>query len=178
MVERVHVLEVAVDDFRHRDAVDGWCGRGFPHACVHPSIHCCRRLFHPTTSEFVHVDGRGCVSSWLVRHCRLSHARAKRLFHAHRYRTQFTSPTASEDDDSAALLLHFGAVDWQTTVYLNGVELGNHTGGYDGFDFDITQRTCCSVAFGCFGRQPEFGVLCGTRFTYQRAGWLVGWMDG
>jgi len=35
-------------------------------------------------------------------------------------------------------LLHFGAVDWQATVYLNGHEIGNHTGGYDGFDFDIT----------------------------------------
>jgi beta-galactosidase/beta-glucuronidase len=37
-------------------------------------------------------------------------------------------------------LLHFGAVDWQTTVYLNGQLLGNHTGGYDGFDFDITGK--------------------------------------
>ena len=35
-------------------------------------------------------------------------------------------------------LLHFGAVDWQASVYLNGKFLGNHTGGYDGFSFDIT----------------------------------------
>jgi len=32
-------------------------------------------------------------------------------------------------------LLHFGAVDWQASVYLNGKLLGNHTGGYDGFSF-------------------------------------------
>ncbi|HYH81852.1 MAG TPA: PA14 domain-containing protein [Longimicrobium sp.] len=36
------------------------------------------------------------------------------------------------------LLLHFGAVDWRTRVYLNGRAVGEHTGGYDGFSFDIT----------------------------------------
>ena len=36
------------------------------------------------------------------------------------------------------LLLHFGAVDWQCTVWVNGQEVGEHTGGYDPFTFDIT----------------------------------------
>jgi len=36
------------------------------------------------------------------------------------------------------LLLHFGAVDWQATVFVNGKEVGQHTGGYDNFSFDIT----------------------------------------
>jgi hypothetical protein len=36
------------------------------------------------------------------------------------------------------LLLHFGAVNWDATVYINGKKLGNHQGGYDGFSFDIT----------------------------------------
>ncbi|MDB6121227.1 MAG: beta-galactosidase/beta-glucuronidase [Pedosphaera sp.] len=40
--------------------------------------------------------------------------------------------------DQKRVLLHFGAVDWRTTVYVNGKELGIHTGGYDGFSFDIT----------------------------------------
>ncbi|MCX6875259.1 MAG: beta-galactosidase [Verrucomicrobia bacterium] len=35
-------------------------------------------------------------------------------------------------------LLHFGAVDWEATVYLNGKRLGVHRGGYDGFSFDVT----------------------------------------
>jgi hypothetical protein len=35
-------------------------------------------------------------------------------------------------------LLHFGAVDWQTKVYLNGKEVGSHTGGYTAFTIDIT----------------------------------------
>jgi len=36
------------------------------------------------------------------------------------------------------ILLHFGAVDWQATVWVNGKELGTHRGGYDPFTFDIT----------------------------------------
>jgi beta-galactosidase/beta-glucuronidase len=36
------------------------------------------------------------------------------------------------------VLLHFGAVDWQCTVFVNGKEVGSHEGGYDPFSFDIT----------------------------------------
>ncbi|MHC4069858.1 MAG: sugar-binding domain-containing protein [Planctomycetota bacterium] len=36
------------------------------------------------------------------------------------------------------ILLNFGAVDWETTVWVNGKELGTHRGGYDAFSFDIT----------------------------------------
>jgi beta-galactosidase/beta-glucuronidase len=36
------------------------------------------------------------------------------------------------------VLLHFGAVDWQCTVFVNGKEIGSHKGGYDPFSFDIT----------------------------------------
>ncbi|HLH52651.1 MAG TPA: glycoside hydrolase family 2 TIM barrel-domain containing protein [Verrucomicrobiae bacterium] len=36
------------------------------------------------------------------------------------------------------VLLHFGAVDFETTVFVNGRNLGKHRGGYDGFSFDIT----------------------------------------
>jgi len=35
-------------------------------------------------------------------------------------------------------LLHFGAVDWLCTVYVNGKEAGKHQGGYDPFTIDIT----------------------------------------
>jgi beta-galactosidase/beta-glucuronidase len=34
--------------------------------------------------------------------------------------------------------LHFGAVDWEATVWVNDVEQGTHKGGYDAFCFDIT----------------------------------------
>lgn len=36
------------------------------------------------------------------------------------------------------VLLHFGAVDWQADVWLNGQYLGRHSGGYTSFSFDIT----------------------------------------
>ncbi|MEJ7644404.1 MAG: sugar-binding domain-containing protein [Chryseolinea sp.] len=35
-------------------------------------------------------------------------------------------------------LLHFGAVDWDCNVYVNGKHAGSHQGGYDPFSFDIT----------------------------------------
>lgn len=36
------------------------------------------------------------------------------------------------------LLLHFGAVDYEAEVWLNGQYLGKHVGGYDSFYFEIT----------------------------------------
>lgn len=36
-------------------------------------------------------------------------------------------------------LLHFGAVDWQASVWINGTLVGTHKGGYDPFTFDITE---------------------------------------
>jgi hypothetical protein len=36
------------------------------------------------------------------------------------------------------VLLHFGAVDYETEVFINGKSVGTHKGGYDPFTFDIT----------------------------------------
>jgi beta-galactosidase/beta-glucuronidase len=36
------------------------------------------------------------------------------------------------------ILLHFGAVDWRTEVFVNGKSAGTHEGGFDPFFFDIT----------------------------------------
>lgn len=36
------------------------------------------------------------------------------------------------------LLLHFGAVDWRTEVFVNGKSVGKHEGGFAPFSFDIT----------------------------------------
>ena len=36
------------------------------------------------------------------------------------------------------MLLHFGAVDWEADIWVNGVKVGQHTGGYTPFSFDIT----------------------------------------
>ena len=37
------------------------------------------------------------------------------------------------------VLLHFGAVDYETRVFINGEEAGTHIGGYSSFEFDITE---------------------------------------
>ena len=44
----------------------------------------------------------------------------------------------SDDFRSGRLLLHFGAVDWEATVWINDRKVGTHRGGYDPFSFDIT----------------------------------------
>ncbi|UCG59023.1 MAG: hypothetical protein JSU70_05840, partial [Phycisphaerales bacterium] len=44
----------------------------------------------------------------------------------------------SMDSRRKRVLLHFGAVDWDTTVWINGKQVGTHQGGYDPFTFDIT----------------------------------------
>ena len=51
------------------------------------------------------------------------------------YKTRFTLPASMNGKN---VLLHFGAVDWETEVYLNGKKLGTHQGGYDPFSFDIS----------------------------------------
>ncbi len=51
------------------------------------------------------------------------------------YRRFITIPDNWQDNK---ILLHFGAVDWETKVFVNGKEVGAHNGGYDAFTFDIT----------------------------------------
>ncbi|MBX3405334.1 MAG: hypothetical protein KF869_01115 [Phycisphaeraceae bacterium] len=52
------------------------------------------------------------------------------------YRRGFTLP---DDWKDGQILLHFGAVDWACTVSVNGHKVGEHTGGFDPFSFDITE---------------------------------------
>jgi hypothetical protein len=51
------------------------------------------------------------------------------------YRRSFAAPDLA---GGKRLLLHFGAVDWQADVSVNGKAVGRHQGGYDAFTFDIT----------------------------------------
>ncbi len=39
---------------------------------------------------------------------------------------------------SGRVILHFGAVDYEANVYINGNKCGSHKGGYVSFSFDIT----------------------------------------
>ena len=63
------------------------------------------------------------------------------------YARNFDVP-ASLDPRAGAprrVLLHFGAVDYRAEVWLNGRRLGDHEGGYDPFDFDVTDIVKPSV---------------------------------
>lgn len=44
-----------------------------------------------------------------------------------------------EDMPGKRILLHFDAVDWESEVFIDGVSLGIHRGGYDAFSYDITE---------------------------------------
>ena len=52
------------------------------------------------------------------------------------YRRNFTTPSNWNGQN---VLLNFGAVDWQATVYVNGQNAGFHSGGYGAFSLDITR---------------------------------------
>lgn len=43
-----------------------------------------------------------------------------------------------ESWDGRQIFLKFGAVDWKSTLYVNGQKVGDHEGGYTPFEFDIT----------------------------------------
>jgi len=51
------------------------------------------------------------------------------------YEREFTIPSKWKNN---RVLLHFGAVDWKTDVWVNDVKVGRHTGGYTPFSFEIT----------------------------------------
>ena len=53
------------------------------------------------------------------------------------YEREFILPEGFRKD---RVILHFGAVDQECTVYLNDIELGSHVGGYLPFSFDVTEQ--------------------------------------
>jgi hypothetical protein len=51
------------------------------------------------------------------------------------YRRSFEIPAKWQNKQ---VIIHFGAVDHDATVFVNGKKAGAHSGGYDSFSFDIT----------------------------------------
>ena len=65
------------------------------------------------------------------------------------YRRVVSLPALPED---AKLMLHFGAVDYEATVWLDGVRISNHEGGYTPFSSDVSEwagRTVEMVVRAC-----------------------------
>lgn len=70
------------------------------------------------------------------------------------YRRRFTLP---EELLSLRRLLHFGAADYEASVWLDGQFLGSHLGGYSDFTFDVTDFTNLA------GSQHTLTVRCEDR---------------
>jgi beta-galactosidase/beta-glucuronidase len=51
------------------------------------------------------------------------------------YKRTFSIPASWKNK---TILLNFGAVDWKAEVYINDIKIGEHTGGYTPFSFDVT----------------------------------------
>ena len=55
------------------------------------------------------------------------------------YRLVFSFPKAHLPSRRRRFLLRFGAVNWRATVFINGRQAAEHTGGYDGFSVELPQ---------------------------------------
>jgi beta-galactosidase/beta-glucuronidase len=51
------------------------------------------------------------------------------------YKNNITIPASMKNQE---VLLHFGAVDWQAEIFVNGKSAGRHEGGFDPFTFNIS----------------------------------------
>jgi hypothetical protein len=102
------------------------------------------------------------------------------------YAREFTIP---RDWEGQNVLLHFGAVDWETIVFLDGRKLGAHRGGYDNFTFDITKHVKAGethkIAVSVWDPTDGEGVLHGKQslhpggcsFTACSGIWQTVWLE-
>lgn len=102
------------------------------------------------------------------------------------YRRTFTLP---KEWAKRRVILHFGAVDWEAAVYLNGKHIGKHRGGYDAFCFDITDALKKNgpqeLLVGVYdpsddGEQPRGKQVCnpeGIWYTPSSGIWQTVWLE-
>lgn len=102
------------------------------------------------------------------------------------YRRTFTLPKAWAGKH---VELHFGAVDWEATVTVNGKTLGTHRGGYDPFSYDITDALKPTgpqeIVVGVFdptdkGQQPhgkQVNNPGGIMYTSTTGIWQTVWLE-
>ena len=88
------------------------------------------------------------------------------------------------------VILHIGASDWETALYVNGKNLGSHRGGYTPFSFNITsaltegENVIAIVAKDdvrsgkqlCGKQSVEFASK-GCRYTRTTGIWQTVWME-
>lgn len=103
------------------------------------------------------------------------------------YRRTFEKPQLAP---GYRLLLHFEAVDYRCEVWINGISVGTHTGGYTPFSFDITEQLqpgtnvivlCaeddCRQPMVPRGKQSESFYSKGCDYTRTTGIWQTVWME-
>ena len=96
----------------------------------------------------------------------------------------------SQEELSGRVLLHFGAVDYEASVYVNGTLVGSHKGGYTSFCFDITKHVAPSpntlfvavkddVRSGLQpkGKQAHLYASSGCDYTRTTGIWQTVWLE-
>jgi len=102
------------------------------------------------------------------------------------YQRNFTIPAAWK---TKKVLLHFGAVDWKTDVWINEIKVGSHQGGYTAFSFDIspflskgeqklTVRVWDPTDKGFQPRGKQVENPRGIWYTAVTGIWQTVWMEG
>src|SRR3712207_5933720 len=81
------------------------------------------------------------------------------------YRRTFEVPASWQVGNGQRLRLHFGAVDHAATVWVNGTEVAEHTGGYTAFSVDVTDALAPSGP-----QEIVVGVEDRTDATWQPVG--------
>ena len=91
---------------------------------------------------------------------------------------------------SGRVFIHFGAVDYKTTVYVNKKEVGTHIGGYTSFQFDITDYLTNGTNVVCIcaeddnrrglqprGKQADKYASSGCDYTRTTGIWQTVWLE-
>ncbi|MCI1831883.1 MAG: beta-galactosidase [Bifidobacterium sp.] len=80
----------------------------------------------------------------------------------------------SDEDRAGDVIVHFGAVDYEAHVYVNGVHAGAHKGGYTPFSIDIsalvhsgTNEIVVSATDDTRGRMQPTGKQCDRYDSYS-----------
>src|SRR3546814_17725672 len=81
------------------------------------------------------------------------------------YKRTFTLPAKWPGQRT---LLHFGAVDYESTVLVNGAVVGSHMGGSDPFSFDITPYLRAGANDLVRSEERRIGKEC---VSTRRSGW-------
>ncbi len=94
------------------------------------------------------------------------------------------------EDNGLDVILHFGAVDYESYVYVNGKEAYHNVGGYIGFDIDITSFvkrgeeniiTVCAIdghpAGKASGKQSKNYYSMGCDYTRTTGIWQTVWLE-